>query len=274
MYAQHQNFHNCNTNFNDNLYFNPHTPQEICPRVWLGPYDALLSNPEDPVNFLVDHNIKIIINCGTTLPFLDLLENNRNITISSDVLVMSLDPMFSSNHELVGTFVRKYTRVLTNYLNFFYKTNPEAGKLIHQLPGTSECIQLTSPILCGSNLTLQFFNLIRLINLFKLINQELEIYIVSHDGNDNLLTGLMIAYLMDTYRYNLVNSLRMIRSRRPSIHELSCAEYEDLLAQFYVQNCEIKCTPLIMTQLKRASQEDDTSEVIAGGGDRKRRFLH
>ena len=29
-----------------------------------------------------------------------------------------------------------------------------------------------------------------------------------------------------------------------------------------------------MTQLKRTSQEDDTSEVMAGGGDRKRRFLH
>ena len=47
MYSQMQNFHNHNSNFNDNLYFNPQTPQEICPRVWLGPYDALLSNPEE-----------------------------------------------------------------------------------------------------------------------------------------------------------------------------------------------------------------------------------
>ncbi len=275
MYSQMQNFHNHNSNFNDNLYFNPQTPQEICPRVWLGPYDALLSNPEEiSRNFLVDHNIKIIINCGTTLPFIDLIENHRNITISSDVLVLSLDPLFESNHELVRDFVKKYTRVLTNYLNFFYKTNPEAGKLIHQLPGSNECIQMTSPILTGGNLMLQYFNLIRMINLFKLINQELEIYIVSHDGNENLLTGLMIAYLMDTYRYNLVNSLKLIRNRRPSIKELSCVEYEDLLSQFYIQNCEIKCTPLSMTQLKRTSQEDDTSEVMAGGGDRKRRFLH
>ncbi|KAL6449574.1 hypothetical protein SBY92_004489 [Candida maltosa Xu316] len=274
MYSQNQNFHNHNTNFNECMFFNPETPQEICPRVWLGPYNALLHNPGDnSENFLVENNIKIIINCGTTLPFLDLIENNRNVTLSSDVLVLSLDPLFDSNHELAIDFNRRYTRVLTNYLNYFYTTNPRANQLIHQLPGSTDHIQMKSPILNGLNLKLQFFNLIRLINLFKSINQEMEVYIVSQDGNDNLSTGLMVAYLMDTYRYNLANSLKMIKSRRPSVTEWSCDEYDEMLSQFYVQNCEIKCVP-IMDKLKRTSQEDDSNEVMTVGGDRKRRFLH
>ena len=99
----------------------------------------------------------------------------------------------------------------------------------------------------------------------------MEVLIISQDGNDNLLTGLMIAYLMDTYRYNLLNSFNMIKSRRPSIYDWSSVEYDALLKQFYTQNCEIKCTPLMDT-IKRSSQEDD-SELMAGG-DRKRRFLH
>ena len=58
------------------------------------------------------------------------------------------------------------------------------------------------------------FSLIKLIDLFKLVNQEMEVLIISQDGNDNLLTGLMIAYLMDTYRYNLLNSFNMIKEDR------------------------------------------------------------
>ena len=61
------------------------------------------------------------------------------------------------------------------------------------------------------------------------------------------------------------------QSRRPSIYDWSSVEYDALLKQFYTQNCEIKCTPLMDT-IKRSSQEDD-SELMAGG-DRKRRFLH
>ena len=50
--------------------FNPETPQQICPRVWLGPYNALLNNTDNyGSNFLVQRNIKIIINI--TVPRLD-----------------------------------------------------------------------------------------------------------------------------------------------------------------------------------------------------------
>ena len=272
MYSQSRNFHNHNTHFNECMFFNPETPQQICPRVWLGPYNALLNNTDNyGSNFLVQRNIKIIINCGTTLPFLDLIENNRDVAISSDVLILSLDPFFQSHDELAANFTRKYSRILANYLNYFYKSNPNAAKLIEQLPNSTDRIQISSPILCGANLMMQFFSLIKLIDLFKLVNQEMEVLIISQDGNDNLLTGLMIAYLMDTYRYNLLNSFNMIKSRRPSIYDWSSVEYDALLKQFYAQICETNC-PTSMDTIKRSPQEDD-NEVLAGG-DRKRRFLN
>ncbi|CAX45204.1 conserved hypothetical protein [Candida dubliniensis CD36] len=272
MYSQSRNFHNHNTHFNECMFFNPDTPQQICPRVWLGPYNALLNKTDNyGANFLVEHNIKIIINCGTTLPFLDLIENNRDVTISSDVLILSLDPYFQSHDELAVNFTRKYCRILTNYLNYFYKSNPNAAKLIHQLPNSTDRIQISSPILCGTNLMLQLFSLIRFIDLFKSIDQEMEVMIISQDGNDNLSTGLMIAYMMDTYRYNLLNSFNMIKSRRPSIYDWSNAEYDAILKQLFVQICEMNC-PTSVETVKRSSQEDD-NEVLAGG-DRKRRFLN
>ncbi|KAL1570364.1 hypothetical protein MG5_00921 [Candida albicans P57072] len=272
MYSQSRNFHNHNTHFNECMFFNPETPQQICPRVWLGPYNALINKTDNyDSNFLVEHNIKIIINCGTTLQFLDLIENNRDVSVPSDVLILSLDPFFQSHDELAVNFVQKYSRILTNYLNYFYKSNPNAAKLIEQLPNSTDRIQISSPILCGTNLMMQFFSLIKLIDLFKSVNQEMEVLIISQDGNDNLSTGLMIAYLMDTYRYNLLNSFNMIKSRRPSIYDWSSVEYDALLKQFYAQICETNC-PTSMDTIKRSSQEDD-NEVLAGG-DRKRRFLN
>ncbi|KAG7666096.1 uncharacterized protein J8A68_000352 [[Candida] subhashii] len=271
-------------NYNNNsIFFNPDTPQEICPSIWLGPYNSLLDH-----EYMLRNNIKIIINCGSTLKFLDLIENSRDVQISSDVILLSLDPAFDCQHELVYKFNRKFNRILQNYLDSFYKNNPKASNSMYQLPHSS--IDLTTPIISGSNLKLQFFNLVRLMSLFKVINLDLQILVVSEDGNKNLSTGLIIAYLMDCYRYNLPNSFRLIQSRRPSIHELNNNYYEDLLIienlkKFYIENCEIKqqSNPILTNnyKLKRSNDSADTpdedemiDEILVGGGDRKRRFVH
>lgn len=270
-------------NNSSSIFFNPDSPQEICPSIWLGPYTSLLDH-----EYMVRNNIKIIINCGSTLTFLDIIENNTQVAISSDVILLSLDPAFDSQHELVYKFNRKFNRVLQNYLNSFYKNNPKASQLMYEIPHLS--MDLTNPIISGSNLKLQFFNLVRLMTLFKVINLDLQILIVSEDGNKNLSTGLIIAYLMDCYRYNLPNSFRLIKNRRPSIRDLNNNYYEDLLIienlkKFYVENCEIKqqSNPILTNnyKLKRSNndsetpdEDDMTDEILVGGGDRKRRFLH
>ncbi|EGW32326.1 uncharacterized protein SPAPADRAFT_61405 [Spathaspora passalidarum NRRL Y-27907] len=269
------------TSWQETMFFNPESPQEICPNIWLGPYSSLSGS------FLVENPMQIIINCGTTLKFLDLVENDKSVAISSDVILLSLDPAFDSNHELVDKFKRQFTKILQHYLNFFYLENPKSALLMHKLPQNS--IELTSPIISGSNLKLQFFNLIRLMTLFKSINPSLQILVVSDDGNSSLSTGLVIAYLMDCYRYNVANSFRLIQHRRPSVRELNSNFYDDLLIiehlkKFYVENCEIKnChTPIATTNymLKRRNDEcvededDMVDEILVGGGDRKRRFVH
>ncbi|KAI5968766.1 hypothetical protein CANMA_002202 [Candida margitis] len=324
-YLQPHNFHNCNASFNESMFFNPETAQEICPGIWLGPYTSLLTTPQATTNlqyapppqtqthlggggysFISNNNIKIIINCGSTLKFLDLIENSPHISISSDVLVLSLDPSFDlsttattttsspySNSELVQSFTRDYSKILQNYMNSFYFNNPNANNLIHNLPQNHN-LTIESPILNGSNLKLQFFKLIRLISLFKLINFDLQCLFVSEDGNGSLSTGLTIAYLMDCYRYNFQNSFNLILERRPTIRNLQLNYYDDLLIienlkKFYGENIELKGRNpnLLMNGVKRTSGgggEDgaavegenrrggDPRDEIMVGGDRKRKL--
>ncbi|KAG5421145.1 hypothetical protein I9W82_000235 [Candida metapsilosis] len=311
-YLQPNNFHNYNASFNESMFFNSDTAQEICPGIWLGPYTSLLTTPQvtnlhyapppqshstGGYNFISNNNIKIIVNCGTTLKFLDLIENSPHISISSDVLVLSLDPSFdamaspSQGHELIQQFTRDYSKILHNYMNSFYFNNPNANNLIHNLP-SNQNLSIDSPILNGSNLKLQFFKLIRLISLFKLINYDLQCLFVSEDGNGSLSTGLTIAYLMDCYRYNYENSFKLIHDRRPTIHTLQLNFYDDLLIienlkKFYYENIELKGRNpnLLMNGFKRSSGnggnnedgvvEDDngkTGDEIMVGGDRKRRL--
>ncbi|KAI5955497.1 hypothetical protein KGF57_003629 [Candida theae] len=324
-YLQPHNFHNCNASFNESMFFNPDTAQEICPGIWLGPYTSLLNTPQ-AINlhyapppqtlstsvggtsggFISNNNIKIIVNCGSTLKFLDLIENSPHISISSDVLVLSLDPAFdvsasqtrAPHHELVQRFTRDYSKILQNYMQSFYFNNPNANNLIHSLP-SSHNLNIDSPILNGSNLKLQFFKLIRLISLFKLINYDLQCLFVSEDGNGSLSTGITIAYLMDCYRYNFQNSFKLIRDRRPTIRDLQLNFYDDLLIienlkKFYVENIELKGRNpnLLMNGFKRSmggdavSNEDESggggsggvdgenggSDEIMVGGDRKRKL--
>ncbi|KAK6459428.1 uncharacterized protein RJT20DRAFT_90235 [Scheffersomyces xylosifermentans] len=253
------------------MFFNPDAPQEICPSIWLGPYTSLSQN-----NFLVNKNVKIIINCLTTDKFLQALDEPQ-VTISSDVIILSLDPSFSADCEskpLVDQFIKQFNRILQNYLQYFYVNNPNSGNLIHQIPNNQLLSSITSPILQG-NLKLQFFNLIRLINLFKCINSDMQILVVSETGNANLSTGLIIAYLMDCYNYNLPNSFSLIQSSRPSVSPLNNNYYDDLLIienlkKFMVENNSLKKkTP---GEDEIPMEEDMDYNEICVGGDRKRRF--
>ena len=321
-YLQPRNFHNYNATFNESMFFNPDTAQEICPGIWLGPYTSLLTTPQvinnlhyapqpqtqsataEGYNFVSNNNIKIIVNCGSTLKFLDLIENSPYVSISSDVLVLSLDPSFDAGtaalpqqgQELMQRFTRDYSKILHNYMNSFYFSNPNANNLIHNLPSNHH-LSIDSPIITGSNLKLQFFKLIRLISLFKLINYDLQCLFVSEDGNGSLSTGLTIAYLMDCYRYNYHNSFKLIYERRPTIRQLQLNYYDDLLImenlkKFYGENIELKRENpnLLMNGCKRsmgtgedgsgssaAAAVDDENgngggDEIMVGGDRKRKL--
>lgn len=271
----------------ESMFFNPDSAQEVCPKVWLGPYSALSHD-----NFLERHNIKIIINCLSTGKFLRALEQPQ-VAISSDVIILSLDPSFSvsdfETQELVLEFTRKFNRILQNYLNYFYVNNPDSTYLIHQIPNNQLLLSIRSPILQG-NLKLQFFVLVRLMNLLKSINSNVQCLVLSDTGNSNLSTGLITAYLMDCYNYNIKNSYTVVHSARPSVSALNNNFYDDLLIienlkKFSSENNALKQNnPGVLIKnykLKRRNDEeeddlrmDDDMEYneICVGGDRKRRF--
>ena len=287
----------------ESMFFNPNTAQEICPGIWLGPYTSLLNDylPNgSSSSFLTEKNVKMIINCGSTMQFLDLVENSPNVSISSDIIILSLDPAFDYQSELIKTFNTKFNRVLQNYLLYFYTNNPVLKTLIHSLPQSHD-LNLSSPILSGSNLKIQFFKIIRLISLFKhVFNQDLQVLFLSETGNSNLSSGLCIAYLMDTYKYNLQNSFKLLQLKRPTISELRTSYYEDLLIienlkKFYLENIELKLQnpSLLVSKFKRGQcdigqdgqdvdGDDDNmrDEILVGAGadnfgrglGRKRRF--
>ncbi|KAI3404089.2 hypothetical protein KGF56_003125 [Candida oxycetoniae] len=299
------------TNFNESMFFNPDLPQEICPNVWLGPYSSLRNYSNNKIleqqkqsggtntSFLAKNKgIKMIINCGTTAKFLDLIENSIEVSISSDIMILSIDPAFDPQHQneqvLISEFTTKFNRILQNYLSYFYIDNPSSINLIHQLPKSHDLTSIKSPLFTGSNLKIQFFKIVRLISLFKYIfNHEFQILILSESGDLNLSTGLTIAYLMDNYKYNLNNSFRLIKEKRPTVMELKLNFYDDLLIvehlkKFYLENIEIKVKnpQLLINKVKRKNslcendggcgndgdEDDAMRDEIMVGGDRKRRL--
>ncbi|KAI5950802.1 hypothetical protein KGF54_003876 [Candida jiufengensis] len=275
-FNQQNSFHTYNGPIDNNpRFFNPDVPQEICPNIWLGPYSSLINQTSPNSSFISNSNVKVIINCGSTLNFLDLVENSPKVSISSDIMILSLDPSFTiiENNELINNFILKFNKILQNYINSFY-INSSITNLIHKLPNSTQ-FQINSPILNGSNIKIQFFKIIRLISIFKLINQSLQILIVSEDGNLNLSTGLIIAYLMDNYKFNFQNSFKFLKTKRPSIKELRLSYYDDLLIienlkKFYLENVDIKqnCSSQFINKCKRNCDdfEDDESYCGNGGG--------
>ncbi|CAK9436051.1 uncharacterized protein LODBEIA_P06090 [Lodderomyces beijingensis] len=294
-HASPQSFHGCNAGglpMADSIFFNPETAQEICPGIWLGPYTSLNnggSRAAPEPSFIARNKVKMIINCGSTLKFLDKVAHDPHVTISSEVIILSLDPAVHHQRERIGEFTDKFNRILQNYLSSFYTNNANAAKLVHRLPQSHTLNTITSPLFSGSNLKIQFFKVVRLISLFRTIfNQDLQILIVSETGNLNLSTGLCVAYLMDHYKYNLANCFRLLRSKRPTVGELKSNYYDDLLIieslkKFYSENCEIKDQNpgLLVSHFKRGKCDDDDDgdgdgdsmmDEIMVGGDRKRKL--
>lgn len=268
-------YHGFNQNAQDfHMFgFNERAAQEIAPSVWLGPHECLSSG------FMNTHDdVKIVINCGDTCTFLGVLDS---VPLSSDVMVLSLDPGFlderantSDRAAQLTQFVTQFNRILQNYLTHFYTNNPESVNLIHDLPQNNQ-LALSSPILAG-NLQAHFFNLTRLIKLFKTINPLCQILVVSETGNMSISTALCIAYLMDTYNYNIESAFRFLTNARPSVRPLNYNFYDDLLMieslkKFAAENRTLKEKKpgLLMANCKLKRRQDEV-DYVSVSGKRKR----
>lgn len=286
------------------LSFDPNQAQQFAPQIWLGGYNCLLKqsniNPSytnttntyanttvttTNSNFIDDNNIKIIINCGNTNTFLEFLSEKSICSISSDVIILSLDPSFNAinnNQPLIENYLQTYKKKLVNYLQSFYNNNYKHHHLIHDFPNDENFDSLlNSPILYGCNLKLDFFQLNRLIKLFRNTNHQISVLILSTTGNNCLSTGLAISYLMDNYNYHINSSFNIVAKYRPSIVALNLNFYDDLiivenLKKFYQENCQIKSKNsnylLTNCHLKRKQVEDDNDDLISAGGEKRFKY--
>lgn len=253
------------------------TATEISPSVWLGSYGTLSQQ-----QFVDANNIKVIINCRETCGFLEAL-NASGMNVSSDMIVLLLDPSFDAatvagdEREMLAEYESRFGRVLLNYINFFYDSNPHANNLVHQLPQNGS-LCLSSPILRG-NLKQQLFNINRLLRLMRNVNDTIGTLIVSHDGNSLLSTAVAMSYLMDNYNFNFDASYTNLRIARPLVLPLNFQYYDDLLIvenlkRFYQENSLIKQHSAALLTANCNLKRKNEFDFIWVGGDAKRKNIN
>lgn len=201
-------------------------------------------------NLLEKYNIKVVVNCGLTEQFLNFIDESQPV-ISSDVIVLNLDPNTSHDHGAFQEFHARYNRVLQNYLAFFYKYNQNVLFFVNSTYQDSK-LAFDSPTLNGVPLKL-LFNVNRLLKLIKNINLGVNfLFVAEHFEKQHLSNGLLyslaILYLMDNYNYNFDASLKYLQSCLVMHHgcSLFCHNhYDDMLLidslkKFYKENSRIK----------------------------------
>lgn len=212
------------------------------------------------------HDFKIIINCLPTHRFLRYLQHNsQNLSISSDVIMLSLDLNFDINQyndeekHLLEEFLDNYNKVLQNFINYFVTYNENYSKLINELPNNLS-LKLMSPLLLG-NLKNNVFKLIRLIKLIKLMNNSVQVLVVG-EYNENISKSLLIGNLMDTYNFPLSSSISYLQQKLPLTFNLNY--YNDLLIlenmkKFYQENNDLKANSTVLYENKggKRGRDDD-----------------
>lgn len=182
---------------------------ELAPGVHLGSYWSL-SDKE----LIETGNIKIIVNCGNTSHFLNHLDGVKPV-ISSEVVVLNLDPSISGLDEDYKRIHSQFNKVLKNYLAFFYNYNEKVSQIIH-LNYMNDNLTFESPNLDGMPLIL-FFKINRFLKLMQNLNSEIGVLFVSDSfGCEKLSNGviysLAILYLMDNYGFDFDASFGHLRS--------------------------------------------------------------
>lgn len=228
---------------------------QLAPEVFVAGYDILLDR-----KFLDSANIKVIVNCGLTDQFLQFLDLQQP-TISTDVIVLNLDPNISQQEPAFKEFHLRFNRILQNYLAFFYSYNENVNYFINSNYQNAS-LSFESPTMNGMPIIKLLFNINRLLKLIKNVNTSVGVLFVSkyygHEHYSNgVLYALAILYLMDHYNYNFESCYRYISSSLPQKEEngpktpnngpqlFNFNHYEDVLLidslkKFYGENRKIK----------------------------------
>lgn len=235
-----------------------HHQFQLAPGVFVGNYDTLLDQ-----EFLDSANAKVIVNCGLTDQFLQFVDVLQPV-ISSDVIVLNLDPNVSKEDAAFKDFHSRFNRILQNYLAFFYSYNDNVKYYINSNYEDAK-LAFDSPTMNGMPIIKLLFNINRLLKLIRNVNSSVGVLFVSRYCGQNhysngVLHSLAILYLMDHYNYNFEASYRYLASSYPQLHGMAnnfmdtlgaapelfnFNHYEDVLLidslkKFYSENRKIK----------------------------------
>lgn len=234
---------------------------QVSPSIYYGNLNSLSDN------IFVNHNFKIIINCLPTHKFLHRVNDSTNkLSLSSDVMILSLDLNFDINEyseyekHLLNEFTIHYDKIMKNFINYFVNYNDKLKNHVHELPNNLN-INLQLSILTG-NLKNCLFKLVRIIKLFKVMNNSIDILVVG-EFNENFSKALLISYLMDTYNYNLHGCLTYLNYKVPI--NINSNYYNDLLIlenlkKFYQENNDIKLGSCVLFNNKWGKRSRDEDE--------------
>ncbi|GBL52438.1 hypothetical protein ACI3LY_001321 [Candidozyma auris] len=251
------------------VIYKPQTHTSLTPGIFLGNYNSLLDQ-----DFLAGENIKVVINCGESNSFVEFLDLQRPI-ISSDVIVLNLDPSLSKDLPVYHDIHQRFNKTLQNYLNFFYHHNKNAHYYINS-DNQYSVLKLNSPTINGNPLKL-FFTINRLLRLITGINTSAGVLCVSHKFNtwnvsNSLLIALSLSLLMDRYGLDFEASCRYLSSVLQANQEMDDASlnlfnrqyYDDVLLvdnlkKFFIENNKIKQSedPLMTTNTKLKRSRDN-----------------
>lgn len=251
---------------------------QLAPGFLLGNFDVLLNQ-----QLCNASNIKVVVNCGSTRCFLEFL-NSQQPVLSSDIIVLSLDPGTSTGEEAYTQFHQLFNRILQNYLAFFYEYNANVRYYINSNLNNAK-LSFESPIINGNPLK-SLFNINRLLKLITNVNTGAGVVFLSeHFGHqhhsNSLIYALAILFLMDRYNYNFEASSRFLstitlsgldqsNSLNPFLGpQLFNSQYYDdvllidSLKKFYQENSKIKHHENnIMTQNQKLKRAIDTVEPV------------
>lgn len=225
----------------------PVMEKELTPGVFVGSYSSLLDQ-----EFLDRTNIKVIVNCGSSLRFIEFLDLQLPI-ISSDVVVLNLDLSLPTNLAIFNEIHERFNKVLQHYLSFFYQHNTNIHYFINSNLNNAE-LKFRSPTINGNPLKL-LFNINRLLKLMTNINRSAGVIFLSYNfdhqsPSNSLLYTLSLLFLMDKYNLNLEASSKYLKSLVIPLGDIeirlfNCKHYDDVLLvdslkKFYTENQKIK----------------------------------
>jgi hypothetical protein len=185
-------------------------PQKISSNVWVGPLNSVAQH-----DFLSQNNIKYIFGI---MPSHKCCYYLRDLT-NDKCCCISIDPNFNIN---------KLTQDEGEcLLQFNARFTPHVSLLTEN--------QVTNAVITNINFQRIMEDFLLVLHNIQQKDPSAGILLFSLNGNDNLLSSFVLAYILDTMNCDVPASFSYLRSIRPSVKDFDeMGFYANELVKFYI----------------------------------------